>query len=291
MMVENNAILMMPNGFHQEGNEPDLWAQPLYYAETPVEGGDWFMNNNYNHRDAGFEEIFHLVHDMGIGTWMPGALPEYQAELDAEARQAIEDGRWGILIEPGVQDWLDELEREDSLAQEYIASVIDSYYGLWGPWDEDEGGMWGLYIAKNRQEIAEKDPRGLALLEQFLPPYISTEVRLDPSLDQDFLMFFDETHPYTHKSQYFQHVSLTGSNPTALFGNQQDNHLRGNTADNIIDGGDGEDSMIYCLPYSSYSITVDGGYLLISGPDGSDSLSNIEWLHFADGLLSVESLY
>ena len=49
------------------------------------------------------------------------------------------------LSSSGVEDWLEELEREDLLAQEYIASVIDSYYGLWAAWDEDEGGMWGIW--------------------------------------------------------------------------------------------------------------------------------------------------
>ena len=29
-------------------------------------------------------------------------------------------------------DWIDELRDEGSLTQEYLASVIDSYYGLWG---------------------------------------------------------------------------------------------------------------------------------------------------------------
>ena len=125
-MADNGAALMMPNGAHEEWNEPPLDAQPLYAAETPVEGGAWFLNSNYEHRDAAFEEIFHLVHDMGIGTFMPRALPNYQSDLDSEARAAIADGRWGIPVEPGVEDWLEELEREDSLAQEYIASVIDS---------------------------------------------------------------------------------------------------------------------------------------------------------------------
>ena len=289
-MAENGAVLMMPNGVHEEGNEPRLDAQPLYYAETPVEGGDWFMENDYEHRDAGFEEIFHLVHDAGIGTYMPGALPAYQADLDAEARAAIEDGRWGIPVDPSVSDWLDELEREDSLAQEYIASVIDSYYGLWGPWDEAAGGMWGLYIAKTRDEIAELDPRGKELLEQFLPGFISTEVRLDPRLDRDFSLVFDASEPYTHKSRYFLHVTLTGSNAVSLEGNDQNNTLRGNTADNRIDGGDGDDTAVYCSDAAAYSLSVDGGDIMVSGPEGSDRLTGIEWLHFADGRIDADEI-
>jgi hypothetical protein len=289
-MADNGAVLMMPNGAHEEGSEPRLDAQPLYSAETPVEGGDWFMENDYGHRDAGFEEIFHLVHDAGIGTYMPGALPEYQADLDTEARAAITDGRWGIPVDPGVSDWLEELDREDSLAQEYIASVIDSYYGLWGPWDEDDGGMWGIYIAKTRAEIEELDPKGMELLEQFLPPYIGTEFRLDPKLDQDFTLSFDAAAPYTYKSQYFLNVTLTGTNAVSLEGNAQDNSLRGNEADNGIDGGAGDDTAIYCSAAAEYSLSWEGDLLLVSGPEGSDRLADIEWLHFSDGRVAVSDI-
>ena len=111
-MVENGALLMMPEGAHREGEEPDLPAQPLYEEETPVEGSIEYLEYDREHRDAGFEEIFHLVHDTGIGTYLRGALPEYQEELDREARLAIEDGRWGILIEPEVRYWLEELEED-----------------------------------------------------------------------------------------------------------------------------------------------------------------------------------
>jgi len=288
-MAENEAVLMMPNGAHEEGNEPNLPAQPLYDAEMPLEGSDWFMNNDFEHRDAGFEEIFHLVHDAGVGTYMQGALPEYQADLDAEARAAIADGRWGREVEPGVQEWIAELDREDSLAQEYIASVIDSYYGLWGSWDEADGGMWGVYIAKTREEMTTLDPAGLALLEQFLPAYIPTEVRLDSSLDQDFTLTFSESTPYTHKSRYFLHVTLTGSAGVALTGNDLDNHLRGNAGDNVLDGGEGEDTVIYCQPKAAYEVERSGDEIRVEG-DGGDVLHRIEWVHFSDGRVAVEDL-
>ena len=131
-MTINKAILMMPEGAHREGREPDIEAQPLYESETPVDGSRWYIKNDWNHRDAAFEEIFHLVHDTGIGTYLRGALPEYQRALKVEAIKAMREKRWGISIDPEVNDWLEELAKENSLAQEYIAAVIDSYYGLWG---------------------------------------------------------------------------------------------------------------------------------------------------------------
>ena len=290
-MADNGAALVMPNGAHEEWNEPQLDAQPLYAAETPVEGGAWFMNSNYDHRDAAFEEIFHLVHDTGIGTYLPGALPSYQSDLDSEARAAIADGRWGIPIEPGVEEWLEELEREDSLAQEYIASVIDSYYGLWGAWDEDDGGMWGIYIAKTRSEVETLDPAGEHLLRAFLPEYIHTTFTIHPDFSGAFDMSFDSQADYTHRSQYFQHLSLSGDNSSDLYGNALDNTLRGNVGNNVLDGREGEDTVIYCEERSVYTVTATEDGTLISGPEGDDSLRNVEWIHFADGRVALDSLF
>ncbi len=45
----------------------ELDGQPLYQSEIQVEGHRWYIEQNYDHRDATFEEILHLVHDTGIG--------------------------------------------------------------------------------------------------------------------------------------------------------------------------------------------------------------------------------
>ena len=286
-MVDNRAALIMPNGAHAPNNEYHLPAQPLYDDETPLAGSNWFMNNDWGHRDAAFEEIFHLVHDAGIGTYLPGARPEYQADLDAEARAAIEDGRWGIPVDPGVEQWLDELERENSLAQEYIASVIDSYYGLWGAWDESPGGMWGIYIAGDRDEISALDPRGQELLEQFLAPWLTYEVRLDPEFSGTFSLNFDPDEPYTHKTRYMTWVTATGSRDVHLIGNEEDNTLRGNHADNLIDGGLGTDTVVYCDHRDAYVLDEYQGDVAVSGPQGEDTLRDVERIHFADGVLTL----
>ena len=139
---------------------------------------------------------------------------------DLEAIKAIKDGRWGIPIEPEVRDWIEERRDENSLAQEYIASVIDSYYGLWAAFDENPGGMWGIYIAKTRDEIKEKDPNGFALLEAFLPPMMfGYESLIDPNFRGTFSLQYNEEFPYTHKSQYYVDATLTGSINSNLLGN------------------------------------------------------------------------
>ena len=285
-MADNGATLMLPGGAHEEGNEPPFDAQPLYQDEMTVEGGDWYLDNDWEHRDATFEEIFHLVHDMGIGTYMPGALPEYQSELKAEALASLEDGRWGIPIDPGVSDWIEELAAEESLAQEYIASVIDSYYGYWGAFDEP-GGMWGIYIAQNRDEVAEMDPQGKALLEAFLPSMVSYEARLASSFDGVFQMRFNPDEPYTHKSQYLLQATLTGSNESSILGNNSDNLLRGNSAANTLDGGEGFDTVIYCHERGDYTVEAEGAHHIVQGPDGTDTLMNMEQIYFADGTVEL----
>ena len=286
-MASNAAVLMLVNGAHRPGNEPRVPAQPLYDEETPVVGHAWFMDNDFEHRDAGPEEIFHLVHDTGIGTYLPGARPEYQADLDAEARAAIEDGRWGIPADPGVEDWLEELEREDSLAQEYIVSVIDSTYGLWAPWEDGDGGMWGVYIAKTREEVQEKDPAGFALLEDFLSLTWTLPEPVHPDFEGTLSLAFDEDQPYTHKTRYMEAVLLLGEGDAGVVGNDLDNTFVSNAGSNDLVGGAGEDTVVYCSARADFEVAREGEVLRVSG-HGTDTLQDIEVLHFLDGAVSAE---
>jgi Ca2+-binding EF-hand superfamily protein len=291
-MADNRAMLMMPEGHHVEGQEPHLNAQPLFEDEAPVDGSRWYLQSNWDHRDAGFEEIFHLVHDAGIGTYQPGALPAYQRELDLEARASIKDGRWGISIDPYVQDWLEELEEEDSLAQEYIASVIDTYYGLWANFDERPGGMWGIYCAKTRDELDTKDPKGRALLESFLPPMMNGyEALIDPDFEGTFSLTYSQAHPYTHKSRWYVDASLTGSRHSNLTGNDADNTLTGNAGDNLLHGGAGFDVAVFHGPRNEYTIErVEHGVSVQdshAARDGQDMLIDVEQIRFTDEIIDA----
>ena len=280
-MANNHAMLMMPEGEHREGEEPEIHAQPQFESETPVDGSRWYIRNDWDHRDAAFEEIFHLLHDNGIGTYKRGALPQYQKELKAEALKSIEDGRWGIAIDPHVKNWIEELRRENSLAQEYIASVIDSYYGLWAAFDENPGGMWGIYIAKTREEIKEKDPKGFALLEAFLPPMMfGYESLIDSDFHGTFSLQLNEGIPYTHKSQYYVDATLTGSINSNLLGNNADNTFRGNSGNNILDGGEGNDTAIFQGKKEEYEINENVVKDTVEGRDGTDTLISIESIQF-----------
>jgi hypothetical protein len=57
----------------------------------------------------------------------------------------------------------------------------------------------------------------------------------------------------------------------------------GNSADNAIDGRGGDDTVIYSGPQSAYTVTdLGGGSVRVTGPDGSDTISNVERLVFSD---------
>ena len=154
--------------------------------------------------------------------------------------------------------------------------------------------MWGIYVAKTREEITEKDPLGYALMEAFLNPYLTFEARIDPEFDGVFSMDFDESLPYTHKSQYLTRATLTGAQDSGLRGNEQDNTLQGNPGSNLLAGGGGEDTAVFKGPMGEYDIEWDGQALVVTdtvaGRDGSDRLEAVEWLQFQDGRQSITEI-
>ncbi len=58
--------------------------------------------------------------------------------------------------------------------------------------------------------------------------------------------------------------------------------IRGNSADNIIDGKAGDDTAVFSGNRASYSVQNLGDRIVVSGPDGTDTLFSIEHLKFAD---------
>lgn len=284
-MATNHAMIMILKGSDGRYPEPRIPAQSLFETETVVEGSRAYMTNDFEkHRDATLEEILHCVHDNGIGVDIrhapKGVLPKFQNEIRRATTHAMENKIWPAVTAPDdVGDWIGELREEGSLTQEYLASVIDSYYGLWGSFDQNVG-MWGIYIARTRQDIQAKDPQGYALMAKFFPPYLSYMAEVDPSLKGTFSLSFDPKQAYTHKSRYLIHASLTGNNNANLTGNDQDNRLSGNAGDNIINGRKGNDTVVYPRAKTQYTITKNAdGTLSVTG-DGVDTLVSIEHLEF-----------
>lgn len=88
---------------------------------------------------------------------------------------------------------------------------------------------------------------------------------------------------------YTLHVTVPGhlTQPTyaqgsELHGDGGDDVLRSSVGNDILDGGSGEDTVIFTGVRSSYTISVSGGVTTVSNADGSDTVTNVERLQFAD---------
>ncbi len=291
-MADKGAVLVMPNGADGDGGTPDeaLAGQPLYQGELPTAGSTWYQENDYTHRDASYEEIFHMVHDYGIGTTQnPAADPELAQRIKAGLDSALPADRkdWGTKGIWGLEsrDWLVSLAEEGSLEQEYIVSGIDSYYGLWAAYTESDKGMGGIYVPKTRADVQEKDPAAYGIITSFMPPSFTYMERIDPSFTGTFKLYLDTAEPYTYKSQYLQNARLTGDSNAGIVGNDLDNTFVGNTGNNRIDGGAGNDVVQFSGAFADYTVTKSPEGVTVTdneNRDGQDTLVNTEVLRFVD---------
>ena len=283
-MARNGAILTLLNG-QDDGNNPvQVTGQALYENEIQVEGGQWYINQDFNHRDATYEEILHLVHDYGIGidghNSFPGSMPGFQSEIRKAQEYALKNKLWGLKA----NNWINELIDENSLTQEYLAALIDSYYGLWGAWEENKThGMWGIYVAKTRDEIKSEDINGAKLLNnKFFHPYLTYNARIDKNFNGLFSLKFDSLKPYTNHSQYLKDITLLGKNDVSVSINQLNNNITGNKGQNmVIFNGDSSD---YIIDIKSEQILVTDK---VFNRDGINILRDIERLKFNDQIIDI----
>lgn len=81
--------------------------------------------------------------------------------------------------------------------------------------------------------------------------------------------------------------AIGGSGADVLIGNGSDNRLTGGAGADTLDGGVGADVAVYSGARASYVISYSGQTVTVSGPDGTDVLTNIEVLQFADGAIAT----
>jgi hypothetical protein len=74
-----------------------------------------------------------------------------------------------------------------------------------------------------------------------------------------------------------------------LHGGAGNDTLSGGRGNDTLDGGGGVDTAVFAGPRSAYSIAHAGNSLQISGPDGFDTLTNIERLTFDDVTVALAS--
>jgi uncharacterized delta-60 repeat protein len=82
-------------------------------------------------------------------------------------------------------------------------------------------------------------------------------------------------------------------NDNQLFGKGSADTLRGKGGNDILDGGDGPDIAVFSGPRSAYTLASLGGNemtLRVSGPDGTDTLKNIENLAFDDQTVQAAAI-
>ena len=94
-------------------------------------------------------------------------------------------------------------------------------------------------------------------------------------------------------------VILTGSEDLRATGNEIANTLIGNAGNNILtgaegndvlDGGAGRDVAVFSDVRANYVITAVADGFLVSGPDGEDSLTDIELARFSDMVLDLSRI-
>jgi hypothetical protein len=277
-MANNGATLKLMNYHDEPRYNDDLDGQPLFEEEIQVEGGDWYVRQDYeDHRDASYEEILHLVHDYGIGVLNAPeggvtALPEFQREFNTIQKQALNQS----YTPP--EDTLKEWQQEVSVDQEYFAAIIDSYYGLWGAYSGK--GMWDLYSVKTRSDFSTEDPNALYITEQIFSPTLTYDAYIADTFTGTFKMRYDATVPYTHHSQYLTKLTLTGSEDTNIELNGHDNRLTGNTGMNtVIVHGARSEYHIHDLGEGKIQLND-----MLTDRDGMNVLINIEKIQFSDEL-------
>lgn len=296
-MADNGAHMMLLKGADGDIELPDgLQGQPLYEKEMITEGSVGYSSTDPNsYRDASFEEILHLMHDYGIGTAsQPGADMVFSSQIKKAQENAMAQSLWPTAgVDSGTTKWIEELRKEGSLSQEYLASVLDSYYGLWQATPEP-GGMRGIYTAKTRADVQTKDPLGYAIMQAYFQPNLTYMARIDAAFTGTFSLQLDNNKTYTYKSQYLTHARLTGSLNSNLLGNALDNQLAGNSGANVLDGADGNDTVLLQGNFADYSIQKNGSSILIQDSvnerDGSIEIRNIEVITLKDKSIKTADL-
>ncbi len=207
-------------------------------------------------------------------------IPAFQKEIRKAQKNALSNKLWGM----GQDSWIKELANENSLTQEYLASVVDSYYGLWGAWTENTtNGMWGFYVGKTREDMETDDPMGYELMtNKFFQPYLTYNAQISASLNGNFSLKFDSAKPYTHHSRYLKDVTLLGANNNSVTVNELDNNITGNSGTNTV---------IFSGKSSEYTVKTDNGVTTVTdnttNRDGKNTLSKIEKLQFVDKVVSL----
>lgn len=217
-----------------------------------------------------------------------------------EQREEQWDGDWGgddIAEDEGMPE---QYKMGQTFSHEYFAALTDTYYGMYGGFNTEFGGMDNYqYVTR---ETLPSDVTGFAIVKEFLPEYHQYTARIDsekvneylkshPSLNNTFKIQIssDNDEKYTFKSQYIKNLKIIGPDALNILGNSQDNYFEGNSANNTFDGSDGTDVLKINGNKNDYSIEkLAGGVTRITGgTGGTDTITNVEYIKFSDDIVRV----
>jgi len=265
-------------------------------------------------RDAAFEEILHLVQAQGIAP-NPDT-KAYQEAVRSHAQATYErtdaDKPWNPTPQD-ITDWASDDTNPEigpTYSHEYLAAVFEAFMGMNG---HKTLGLDG-YTSTERSQIAIKDDTGNKLVSEMFAADLQytariqtagvvkyyTQAGLTGTPTFKMAKSADATEKYTFKSQYLVDATLVGTDAINLVGNDKDNVLEGNSADNTIYAGAGEDTYIAtntplktsgnqtCVILAGQD--VSGSYTIITCPNtGTDTLYGFEKIKFTDYIGSVGS--
>ncbi|MDQ1812911.1 DUF4214 domain-containing protein [Massilia sp. CCM 9210] len=159
--------------------------------------------------------------------------------------------------------------------------------------DDQQAPMIWVYNERGEAIVQEYDysADGSAYLHDFIAPYSGT--------------FYAGVLMYPGSSGrsvrlYADLDTATASTPTPIAGSGADDKLFSSMGGEKIDGGAGDDALVYSGDRAAYSMIHMGTRLTISAKDGlegSDEVRNVEQVAFADGVVDLrysmlaESLY
>lgn len=81
--------------------------------------------------------------------------------------------------------------------------------------------------------------------------------------------------------------AIGGTGNDAIRGNSANNRITGGLGNDTIDGGLGSDTVVFSGARSQYTITWNGQIGTVVGPDGTDTITNVEFLQFADQTIAA----
>jgi uncharacterized protein YnzC (UPF0291/DUF896 family) len=291
-----------------------LNSQSLMYRELSLEGDCHYMSNYADYcpnlgahadRDAAFEEILHITQAQGIAP----TLKDLQADIDARALSLYNLHKAGgnAVWRPTDSSW-EDWEGDDnnptvgtSYSHEYFAAAFEAYMGV----AKHNGHGLDGYQALTREEMESQDKPAKEWIESMFHKHLQYTARIDSA---GVVTYFEHTYPgsgetptfvmnrddaqptdgYTYKSQWLINVEIMGNKQINLIANDEDNVIKGNSADNQIFGKGGIDTYLVDHQYAECSvIKTKYGATITCPTTGTDELVYVEKVTFSDKTIAL----